>query len=61
MRIENKDILGYMAKDGKEEKEVCPTCFDKNNETANKDDVITTDSLERNETTYCDDCGNKIG
>jgi len=30
MRIENKDILGYMAKDGKEKKEVCPTCFGEN-------------------------------
>jgi len=65
MRIEHKDILGYIVKDAENEKEVerevCPSCFVEYHVNPNKDDVITEDDLNRSEDLFCDDCGDLIG
>ena len=69
MRIEHKDILGYIVKYAEDEKkvekevekEVCPDCFADYNVTPNKDSIITEDDLDRSEDLFCDDCGDLIG
>jgi hypothetical protein len=60
MKIENHTIRGYSVKVGKEEKDLCPTCFAEYGNPANRDEVITADDMDSSETMFCDDCGNEL-